>query len=49
MTMSDVHWYLSILYVVWFVALFVAIVTWAFRPKQRDTMADHAEIPLRDA
>jgi len=49
MDLSDLHWYASILYVVWFAALFVAIVAWAFRPKNRKIMADHADIPLRDA
>ncbi|MFN8721290.1 MAG: cbb3-type cytochrome oxidase subunit 3 [Rhodospirillales bacterium] len=49
MSMFDLHWYVSILYVVWFVALFVAIVAWAFRPSRRKVMDDHADIPLRDA
>ena len=39
---------LSSLWVVWAIVLFVAIVLWAFRPKNRRRFEADAEIPLRD-
>ena len=47
----DLNWLYSVLsslWVVWFMALFVAIVLWAFRPSRRRTMEEHGQIPLRN-
>lgn len=35
-------------WVVWLAILFVAVVFWAFRPKNKATFEDHGSIPLRD-
>lgn len=39
---------LSSLWVVWFVALFVGIATWAYWPSKRKTFEEIGRIPLRD-
>jgi len=36
------------LWVAWFFVLFTGIVAWAFWPKRRRTLEEHAQIPLRD-
>jgi cytochrome c oxidase cbb3-type subunit IV len=36
------------LWLLWFLALFVGIVFWAFRPGGRDASQQHAGIPFRD-
>lgn len=33
---------------VFFFAVFVAIAFWAFRPKNKQKMKDHAKIPLKE-
>ena len=35
-------------WVVWLVILFVGILFWAFRPKNKAAFDDHAMIPFRD-
>ncbi len=38
----------SSLWVVWFVALFAGIVTWAYWPTKKKAFEDQRYIPLRD-
>lgn len=35
------------LWVVWFMALFIGIVVWAFWPSRRRKLEEHGRIPLR--
>lgn len=35
-------------WVVWLVVLFVGVVFWAYRPKNRKKFEDAAQIPLKD-
>lgn len=35
-------------WVLWLVVLFVGIVFWAFRPKNKDKFEDYGNIPFRD-
>lgn len=35
-------------WVVWLMLIFVGIVFWAYRPRNREKMKDHGQIPLRD-
>jgi cytochrome c oxidase cbb3-type subunit 4 len=46
--MQDLYATLKSLWVVWFMALFVGIVIWAYWPKRKAEMEDHGQIPLRD-
>lgn len=34
--------------VLWFMALFIGIVVWAYWPRRRDKLEAHARIPLDD-
>ncbi len=36
------------IWVVWFMALFIGIVAWAFWPARKGRLDDHGAIPLRD-
>lgn len=36
------------LWVVWMTALFLGIVAWAYWPRRRSKLQEHANIPLRD-
>jgi len=46
--MQELYSTLKSLWVVWFMAIFVGIVIWAYWPKRKAEMDDHAQIPLRD-
>jgi len=46
--MQEVLSVLRSLWVVWLVLLFLGIVFWAYRPRNRKRLQSHAEIPLRD-
>lgn len=35
-------------WVVWLMILFVGIIVWAFRPKNKDKFEEHGSIPFRD-
>jgi cbb3-type cytochrome oxidase subunit 3 len=48
MTLASLHAFLSALWVVWFLVLFVFILAWVLRPGTREKAARHAEIPFRD-
>lgn len=36
------------LWVVWLMALFVGVLFWAFRPKNKDRFEDYGTIPFKD-
>lgn len=36
------------LWVVWMMFLFGGIIFWAFRPRNKDRLEDHGNIPFRD-
>jgi len=40
--------FMKSLWVVWFMALFVGIVLWAYWPRRKAEMEDHGRIPFRD-
>ena len=46
--MHELYATLKSLWVVWFTALFIGIVLWAYWPRRKAEMEDHAQIPLRD-
>ncbi|MDH3233899.1 MAG: cbb3-type cytochrome c oxidase subunit 3 [Alphaproteobacteria bacterium] len=46
--MQEFYAALKSLWVVWFMAVFVGIVIWAYWPRRKAEMEDHAQIPLRD-
>ncbi len=48
MDFESLYALLSSLWVVWFVALFAGIVTWAYWPSKRQALEDNRFIPLRD-
>ncbi len=48
MDLISLHQILSSLWVVWFMALFIGIVAWAFWPSHRKKFEDQGHIPLRD-
>jgi len=45
---SGLNWVLSQVWVVWIAAVFVAIVWYAYRPRNRKRFEEYASIPLRD-
>ncbi len=47
MTLESLYPLISALWVVWFMALFMGIVAWAFWPSRRSKLEDHGRIPLR--
>jgi cytochrome c oxidase cbb3-type subunit 4 len=46
--LSDIVSWARQAWVVWLLILFVGIVFWAFRPKNKDRFEDHGKIPFRD-
>jgi cytochrome c oxidase cbb3-type subunit IV len=46
--MQEIYATLKSLWVVWIAAVFVGIVVWAYWPRRKAAMEDHARIPLRD-
>jgi len=45
------HEFMSVLrslWVVWLVLIFLAIVAWAYWPRNRKRLQSHADIPLKD-
>jgi cytochrome c oxidase cbb3-type subunit IV len=47
MDWMDIYVALRSLWVVWFMALFVFVVAWAFWPSRRKSLEEQARIPLR--
>jgi cytochrome c oxidase cbb3-type subunit IV len=48
MDIQQIWSFAASLWVVWFFVLFIGIIVWAFWPKRRKQLEDHAQIPLRD-
>ena len=48
MTLQEISEFLRSLWGLWLMALFLGIVFWAFRPRNKAMMDDAAMIPLRD-
>lgn len=46
--MNDLVEFFRSIWGLWLMGLFVAIVAWAFWPRNRKKFSDAAEIPLRD-
>jgi cytochrome c oxidase cbb3-type subunit 4 len=46
--MSEAYGWILSLWQLWLVVLFVAIVAWAFWPKNKRRFERHGEIPLRN-
>lgn len=46
--MDQISETLRSLWGVWLMMLFLGIVFWAYRPKNKDELQRHAQIPLRD-
>jgi cytochrome c oxidase cbb3-type subunit 4 len=46
--MSDAYGWILSLWQLWLVVLFIAIVAWAFWPKNKRRFERHGEIPLRN-
>jgi len=46
--MADFYAWLKSLWVVWLIVIFVGIVVWAYWPKRKAEMDDHAKIPFRE-
>lgn len=46
--MAEFHAALKSLWVVWFMAVFVAIAVWAYWPRNKSRLQAHARIPLDD-
>ena len=48
MTLDSVYDFFRSLWVVWLMAIFLAIVAWAFWPKRKQELEAHGRIPLDD-
>lgn len=48
MDLATLYPILRSVWVVWFMALFVGIVVWAFWPARKNKLDVHGSIPLRD-
>ena len=46
--MAEFYAWLKSLWVVWLIAIFVGIIVWAYWPKRKAEMDDHAKIPFRE-
>jgi len=46
--MQGLYEFIRTFWVVWLMAIFVAIVAWAYWPKRKRKLEDHGRIPLRD-
>ncbi|MEJ2121357.1 MAG: cbb3-type cytochrome c oxidase subunit 3 [Alphaproteobacteria bacterium] len=46
--MAEFYATLKSLWVVWLIMIFVGIVVWAYWPKRKAEMDDHAKIPFRE-
>jgi cytochrome c oxidase cbb3-type subunit 4 len=46
--MAEFYAWLKSLWVVWLIVIFVGIVVWAYWPKRKAEMDDHAKIPFRE-
>ncbi len=47
-TFKDAYDLLRPLWVVWLMLIFLGIVVWAYWPKRKAEMDDHAQIPFRE-
>jgi len=47
-TLQAISEFLRSIWGVWLMVLFLGIVFWAFRPKNKDRFESYGEIPLRD-
>ena len=48
MELDALYGALRSLWTLWFMALFIGIVTWTFWPRRKQQLEDQATIPLRD-
>lgn len=48
MDLNELYIWARQAWVVWLLVLFVGIVFWAFRPKNKTRLEDYGNIPLRD-